>query len=211
MRVRCGLEGVSFSYCGEDGQETQVLHRLDLPLPEHGSVCLTGPSGCGKTTALRLLAGLEIPDEGRVVGFQGRRIAMLFQENRLLPWCSVLENVALGSGGGREGLAHARALLDAVGLAEQAGQLPGELSGGMQRRVALARMLARQGDTLLMDEPLKELDADTAQRMRGLIREHAQGKLMVLITHDLRDAQALCDTVITFEGPPLRPGSRCNS
>jgi len=203
--MSCGLEGVSFSYCGEDGQETQVLHRLDLPLPEVGSVCLTGPSGCGKTTALRLLAGLEQPGEGRVAGLEGRRIAMLFQENRLLPWCAALENVLLGMGGGREGLPRAHALLDAVGLADQADQLPNELSGGMQRRVALARMLAREGDVLLMDEPLKELDADTAQRLRGLIREHARGKLMVLITHDLRDAQALCDTVITFTGPPLQP------
>jgi len=203
MRVFCGLEGVSFSYNGEGGQETQVLHRLDLPLPKEGSVCLTGPSGCGKTTALRLLGGLEQPREGRVVGLEGRRIAMLFQDNRLLPWCTALENVLLGLGGGREGLPRTQALLDAVGLAEQAGQLPDELSGGMQRRVALARMLAREGDVLLLDEPLKELDADTAQRLRDLIREHARGKLMVLITHDLRDAQALCDTVITCAGPPL--------
>ena len=203
--MRCGLEGVSFSYYGENGQETQVLHRVHLPLPERGGVCLTGPSGCGKTTALRLLAGLEQPDEGRIVGMEGRRRAVLFQENRLLPWCSVLENVSLGTGGGREGSARALALLDAVGLADVAGQLPDELSGGMKRRVALARMLAREGDVLLLDEPLKELDADSASRMRSLIHAHARGKLLVLITHDLRDADALCDTVITCAGPPLQP------
>ncbi|MCL2544822.1 MAG: ATP-binding cassette domain-containing protein [Clostridia bacterium] len=204
--MRCGLEGVSFSYHGEGGLEIRVLDKVDLPLPERGGVCLTGPSGCGKTTALRLLAGLEAPGEGRVAGLQGRRLAVLFQENRLLPWSSVLENVVLGMGGGRggENLPRARVLLDAVGLADQANQLPGELSGGMKRRVALARMLARGGDVLLLDEPLKELDADTGSRMRLLIREHARGKLLVLITHDLRDAEALCDTVITCSGPPLR-------
>lgn len=202
--MRCGLEGVSFAYFGEHGQETHVMRQLDLPLPERGSVCLTGPSGCGKTTVLRLLAGLEQPGEGKVVGFEKRRIAVLFQENRLLPWCTALENVALGLGGGREVRSRARALLDAVGLGEQAAQLPDELSGGMQRRVALARMLAREGDVLLMDEPLKELDADTAERMRELIREHVRGKLLVLVTHDLRDAEALCDTVIACTGPPLR-------
>jgi ABC-type nitrate/sulfonate/bicarbonate transport system ATPase subunit len=115
--------------------------------------------------------------------------------------------VTLGVDGRREDRGpQALALLDAVGLAAQAEALPGELSGGMRRRVALARALARSGDALLLDEPLKELDADTALRMRDLIRERTRGKLLVLVTHNRAEAEALCDTVLPLTGPPLAYG-----
>ncbi len=195
----CGLEGVSMAF-----GEKQVLSRFDFPLPERGSVCLFGPSGCGKTTVLRLLAGLERPQEGRVVGMAGRKISLLFQENRLLPWCTVQENMLLAMSGDRERIGEARGMLEAVGLLAEAERLPGGLSGGMRRRVALARALAHGGDVLLLDEPLKELDAETALRMRTLIREHAEGRLLLLITHDAEEARALCETVLVCSGPPLR-------
>lgn len=196
--MQCGLDEVSFSF-----GEKAVLDAFSLALPWQGSVCLFGPSGCGKSTVLRLLAGLERPDTGRIIGMQGRRIAMLFQENRLLPWSSLVENVMLGMG--KEARAdQALAWLEAVGLEAEAWQRPDALSGGMRRRTALARALAMPSDVLLLDEPLKELDAQNQKRMQGLIHTQAQGKLMVLVTHDHREAEALCEHVWTFEGPPFR-------
>ena len=201
--MRCGLEGVRFAYEGK-----LVVDDFTLALPERGGVCLFGPSGCGKTTALRLLAGLERPDAGRVVGMEGKRVAMMFQEDRLLPWYTLRENLLLGMGKRadveKNGEGDALAWLDAVGLAGEAGRRPGELSGGMRRRAALARALARGGDVLMLDEPLKELDDANRQRLVGLIREQARGKLLVLVTHDREVAEALCDTVVLCQGPPLR-------
>jgi NitT/TauT family transport system ATP-binding protein len=198
MDMACGLEAVDFSY-----GEKQVLKGFTLALPATGSVCLFGPSGCGKTTALRLLAGLERPQAGRVVGLEGRCIAMMFQEDRLLPWCTLRENLLLGMGKGAQSQA-ALEWLETVGLGKEAGSLPGALSGGMRRRAALARALARNGDVLLLDEPLKELDAANALRLRPLILEHARDKLLVLITHDRQEAEALCQRIVPCDGPPLR-------
>lgn len=196
--MQCGLDNVSFAY-----GDKAVLDGVTLAFPWQGSVCLFGPSGCGKSTVLRLLAGLERPHAGRIVGMRERRIAMLFQENRLLPWSSLAENVLLGMG--KEARTdQALAWLEAVGLRTEAEQRPDALSGGMRRRAALARALAMPSDILLLDEPLKELDTENQQRMQSLIQTQAQRKLLVLVTHDRREAEALCEHVWTFEGPPFR-------
>lgn len=132
------LEDVSFAY----GQKP-VLQAVSLRFPKSGAVCLFGASGCGKTTLLRLLSGLEKPDKGRLTGLEGKRTAMLFQEDRLLPWLSVLENVAVVLEG-PDARARAADWLELVGLADAAHKRPAALSGGMRRRAALARALAVQ-------------------------------------------------------------------
>lgn len=180
-----------------------VLADFSLELPETGAVALMGPTGCGKTTLLRVLAGLLQPQSGRVEGLTGKRVAVLFQEDRLLPWLTARENVAAVLEKGETARAE-QALRDA-GLPESAfDKRPAELSGGMRRRVALARLLAYGGDVWLLDEPFKGLDADSRARVMQTVKRAGQGKLIVLVTHEKAEAQALSERIVTLAGPPLR-------
>lgn len=192
MSIR--LENVHFSY-----NSTTVCRGLDWQLPEKGVVCLWGPSGCGKTTLLRLLAGLETPQKGRVTGVQNG-VAMCFQEDRLLPWRSALENVTLATGGNEDA---ARRVLTRVGLSEYVDSHPASLSGGQNRRVALARALAAPGDVLLLDEPFTGLDEAAWRQIVPLIAERAEQCPVILVTHVMEEARALGAWTITLEGLPL--------
>lgn len=190
------LEQVSLSY-----GEKQVLRDFSCTLPESGLVCFFGPSGCGKTTLLQLLAGLRKPDSGLITGLDGKRVSVVFQENRLLPWLSVAENISLVTGGGA---ADALTWLEAVELAAEAQQPPAALSGGMQRRVAIARALAFDGDLLLLDEPFNGLDESLALRLLQRIQQQYAERLVVLITHDLELVRQQATQIIRVQGPPLQ-------
>ncbi len=179
------LDRVSFAYGG-----TPILTDFSLTLPQNGAVCLFGPSGCGKTTLLRLIAGLETP-AGGTVQCDAQRLAMVFQENRLVPWLTVRENLLLITD---DGDAVDRALA-AVSLQDAAAQYPDELSGGMQRRVALARALAFGGDLLLMDEPFNGLDDALKETVAKALRKRFARCPIVLVTHSLDEA-ALFDASI---------------
>ena len=186
-------KNLSFAY-----GNTPVLQDVTWQLPDHGVVCLWGPSGCGKTTLLRLLAGLEQPQSGTVEGV--RRVSMVFQEDRLLPWMSVLQNVMVT--GAEEYVA--RHYLLSVGLTEvELYALPKQLSGGQQRRVALARALAVKSDMLLLDEPFNGLDEDTWQNVVPQILSYARHKPVVLVTHIREQAEALGATLIPMAAIPL--------
>lgn len=176
------LEGVGKSF-----GERSVLRDVNLTLPQTGAYCFFGPSGCGKTTLLRLICGLERPDTGRIGRPAGLRFACHFQEDRLLPWYTAEQNLtlALGSAG------QARWWLERVGLQDAADLYPEELSGGMRRRVSLARALGYPGDVLALDEPVRELDAATAARMIDLIAQSRGDRLLLLVTHDPAQAEAL--------------------
>ncbi|HPU59111.1 MAG TPA: ATP-binding cassette domain-containing protein, partial [Candidatus Avimonas sp.] len=142
------LIDVSYSY---DGQK-KVLDGFSFEFPEKGAVCLMGPSGCGKTTLLRILAGLERPQRGTVEGISGKKPSYVFQENRLLPWLTAVENVAVAAAGENKH-SEAESLLKRMGLAGSEHKYPKELSGGMKKRVSIARALAAKGDFLILDEP----------------------------------------------------------
>ncbi len=182
------LRQVTFSYEGKE-----VLRDFTMEFPESGVVCLFGPSGCGKTTVLRLLAGLEQPDEGRLEGLENQRVSMVFQENRLLPWMSLLDNVAAVLTG-PDAKKQAAGWLRLVGL-ENPDQLPAALSGGMKRRVAIARALAAPGDLLLLDEPFTGIDEERRAEIAGHIRDRYAGKLVVLVTHDEAECALLHGTL----------------
>ena len=187
-----GLNHVSFAY-----DKTVVLQDVTWHLPPHGVVCLWGPSGCGKTTLLRLLAGLEKPQTGRIDGIG--RVSMVFQEDRLLPWRTALENVT--TVGADEDASYR--LLSALGLsAEELHALPAHLSGGQQRRVALARALAVQSDVLLLDEPFNGLDEDRWQDVVPLILAAAESRPVVMVTHIREQVQALNATVVHLTEAP---------
>ncbi|MBE6807129.1 MAG: ABC transporter ATP-binding protein [Ruminococcaceae bacterium] len=187
------LNDVSFAY-----DALPVCDRVSFLLPENGVTCLWGPSGCGKTTLLRLLAGLEKPTAGAVEGVE--RVSMVFQEDRLLPWLTALENVTVT--GATE--ADARAVLTTLGLCEEEMvALPRHLSGGQQRRVALARALAAESDLLLLDEPFNGLDEDTWQNVVPLIAAYAETRPVVLVTHIRPQAESLGAWMVPLTDTPL--------
>ncbi|MCI8554665.1 MAG: ATP-binding cassette domain-containing protein [Clostridiales bacterium] len=193
---------VSFSYRGQEGGR-ELLHRFSLELPEKGILCLSGPSGCGKTTLLRLLAGLEQPEKGQIEGLSGLIPAMAFQEDRLLPWCTVRENVALAAGGERP-QEEADTWLLRMELEDEADSFPARLSGGMKRRVALARALAAPAGLLLLDEPFTGLDRPLWERLVPLIAAEGQRRLIVMTTHQEEEAKALSARRLLLDGPPLK-------
>lgn len=174
----------------------RVLDGIDLVLAPGEFVAVVGRSGCGKSTLLRAIAGLDPLDAGAVKGSEQMR--MMFQEARLLPWKTVLENVRLGVAGDA---APAQAALQAVGLGGRSEDWPAALSGGQKQRVALARALVHQPPLLLLDEPLGALDALTRIEMQRLIESLwlARGFTAVLVTHDVQEAIALADRVLVVE------------
>lgn len=184
------LKHVSMAYGAK-----RVFADFSLSLPERGEYAVLGPSGCGKTTLLRLIAGLETPQSGQILR-PDAPIAFCFQEDRLLPWRTVRENIALAlpAGARRDAARAARlaqAWLERVGLPEEGDAWPSSLSGGMKRRAALARALAFDAPVLLMDEPFRALDDAAHTDMLRLVRQCAQGKLLVLVTHEQRDAEGM--------------------
>ncbi len=184
------LEGVCKGFEGR-----AVLTDVSLTLRSGGRYCFFGPSGCGKTTLLRLICGLERPDGGRVARPAGLRFACHFQENRLLPWYTALENLALIGPG-------AEAWLERAELSEAAKQYPDELSGGMKRRLSLARALMYPADVLALDEPVREMDEAMAARMLRLIDASAGNRMLLLVTHDRRQAEALGCEIIPMKKTP---------
>lgn len=188
--------------------ERTVLADIDLAIAPGEFVAVVGRSGCGKSTLLRLIAGLESADGGAVEVGAGEgtgkdtgedNTRLMFQEARLLPWKSVLDNVALGLQGGA---ARAQEALATVGLASRARDWPAMLSGGQRQRVALARALVHAPRLLLLDEPLGALDALTRIEMQRLIEAlwRRQGFTAVLVTHDVQEALALADRVLVVDG-----------
>ena len=185
-----------------------AVDGVDLEVGRGEMLTLLGPSGCGKTTLLRLVAGLDQPDEGtveiagrRVAGPGGsvpperRRVGMVFQDHALFPHLSVAENVAYGIRRDPDRSLRVTELLDLVSLPDASTRMPHELSGGMQQRVAIARALAPRPDLVLLDEPFSNLDAALRTQLRVDLREilRAAGATAVLVTHDQDEALTLGD------------------
>ena len=188
------LENITFRY-----GDKLVLDRFSLEIPGDGLTALSGPSGCGKTTLLRVLAGLAKPETGTVDGVNPSRTAFLFQEDRLLPWRTVGQHITDVLPRARRG-----EQADWLAFAELSGEEnahPAELSGGMARRLALARCAALGGELLLLDEPFAGVDPRRAARI--LERLQGLGVPIVLTSHQ-PPVLAACDRVIALEGPPLR-------
>ena len=200
---------------GQGARAFDAVQDIALDVAPGEFVCLLGPSGCGKSTLLGALAGHLKPASGRIL-VDGQPVrgphpdrGLVFQQHTLFPWKKVLDNVAFGlkmQGVGRqERRARALDMLKLVGLAEFQGAYPAQLSGGMQQRAEIARVLINRPRVMLMDEPFGALDAQTRMMMqRQLLDAWAQVRTtIVFITHDIDEALFLGDRVLVM-GP--RPG-----
>lgn len=182
-----------------------VLKDVNLRISPGQFVAVVGRSGCGKSTLLRLLAGLEKTTSGDLLSGNAQLskvqddTRLMFQDDRLLPWKKVIDNVGLGLKGNWRPAA--QAALEEVGLADRANEWPAALSGGQKQRVALARALVHRPRLLLLDEPLGALDALTRIEMQSLIERLWQqhGFTVLLVTHDVSEAVTVADRVILIE------------
>ena len=166
-----------------------VLDGVSFALRE-GVTCLMAPSGAGKTTLLRLLLGLEKADGGQITGLAGRRISAVFQEDRLLPGLDAEGNLRFALGADYDE-GRAAELLGELGLSDVGGKAVRDYSGGMRRRLALARALLFPCDILLLDEPFTGLDPENRRRAAACVRRHGAGKIVFVVTHEASDAEAL--------------------
>src|SRR3990172_1317576 len=217
------IEGLTKRYAHRIKGEVYAARDVSLAVEPGEFVTLLGPSGCGKTTTLRMIAGFEHPDAGRVyIGEQDvtelmanrRNIGFVFQNYALFPHLSVFENVAYGLRvQGRTGAEIGRAateVLALVGLPGYERQFPNQLSGGEQQRVALARAIVIRPRVLLFDEPLSNLDAKLRVHMRGEIRELQKTLSItaVYVTHDQEEAMAVSDRIAVMnQGTVVQEGT----
>ena len=217
MTDRSGVElrDLSLRYDGRGGR-VAALEEVDLTIRPGEFVAVVGPSGCGKTTLLKLIAGFLEPSSG-TARFDGETIAgpspergVVFQQANLYPWMSVLDNVALGLRFERVPKAHreteARRQLALVGLEDFADAAPYELSGGMQQRAQIARVLATDPEVLLLDEPFGALDALTRERLQDELHRlwRATGKSALFITHGIEESVYLASRVVVMSPRPGR-------
>lgn len=178
--------------------EKAVLRDFSLTIPDRGVIALQGPSGCGKTTLLRILAGLERPQAGTLKDLSPQQTALLFQDDRLLPWRTARQQLT-------DVLPRSRwdevpTLLELVELSGEESAYPAQLSGGMGRRLALARCLALEAKLYLLDEPFAGVDLPRALRI--LERLRTWGAPILLVSHE-PELLAKADVVLSLDGPPL--------
>jgi NitT/TauT family transport system ATP-binding protein len=214
-RPQLAIRGVTKRFPVDDG-EIEALARIDLTIDTGAFVCLIGASGCGKSTLLRILAGFEEPTTGDVAALglpivgPGRDRGMVFQDYALFPWMTVTQNIGFGPRQRqlprKEVQSIASQFVKLVGLERFADRYPGQLSGGMKQRVAIARVLANNASVLLMDEPFGALDALTREQLQHELLQiwSRTGVTVVFVTHSVEEAVLLADRVLVMSAGPGR-------
>ena len=180
-------------------RDKEVFHNLSMTFCESQSNCLMGPSGSGKTTIINMLMKLVKPDCGVIEGLDGRRIAAVFQEDRLIEHWNAVKNVRLVC---------SRMVTDEiicsefqkVSLSEDIKKPVRQYSGGMKRRVAIVRAMLADSDLIIMDEPFKGLDSELKTQVIEYVKKRVAGKTVIIVTHDIQEAQQLEAHLITIKG-----------
>ena len=211
--VKLKVEDLSKKFDTTKG-EILALNKINLEIHRREFITVIGPSGCGKTTLIRILAGLDFPTSGNVL-LEGKKMegpsaerGMVFQDYTLFPWLSVKKNVMFGLEikglGSLKAEAEAMEWLEIVGLAKFADAYPGQLSGGMKQRVAIARSLANRPEILFLDEPFGALDAQTRASMQAYLLKIWQNVDVTIffVTHDLDEAVYLSDRILVLRSNP---------
>lgn len=208
------IKNISKTYDSKENITVDALNNINLEIKENEFICIVGASGCGKSTLLRIIAGLENATEGKIFYNNKellkatREIGMVFQDYSLLPWRTVLDNIALGlefrGENKKKRLNIASEYLKLIGMEEFGKAYSYELSGGMQQRVAIARALANDPKVLLMDEPFGALDAHTRILLqKELLRIWEENKkTIIFVTHSVDEAVYLADKVIVMSNKP---------
>lgn len=209
-------KGISKSFTSRSGVRVEALRDISIQSPSDSLTCVLGPTGSGKSSLMRILAGLETPDAGtaKVAGrwpsqLSGQ-IGYLTQHHALLPWLKVRDNIALPmrlrGASAQERSNRAAAIAESLGLAQALELYPYELSGGMQRRAALGRLLAQEASYWLMDEPFTNLDERTQHELQALLLRLAdENSISVMfVTHSVDEAVWLADKIIVLTAGPGR-------
>ena len=206
--LRVDIRGKSFA----SGNRGPILGDILLDIKAQEIIAVLGPSGSGKTTLLRMIAGLDADFNGQITGSDGvvgapsARRGLVFQDARLLAWRTVRQNVAFGLPGSMKEVRSARVdqMLELVGLSPAQHAWPRELSGGMEKRAALARALVGSPDLLMLDEPFGALDIQSRLGLQDeLVSLHRQlGFSVLLVTHDIEEAVYLADRIVILGGSP---------
>ena len=213
------LSQLAITFALKTGYSHCAVEEIDLAVAPGEFVAIVGPTGCGKSTLLNAAAGLLKPSAGMVeidgagLGGLNDKAGYLFQQDALMPWKTAIDNVAVAlepqGVARREALDRARKWLGRVGLSSFADRYPHMLSGGQRKRVALAQILIRDPQILLMDEPFGPLDAQTRQIMGNLLlqlwapdEQNGDKKAVMFVTHDLEEAIALSDRVVVMSAGP---------
>ena len=214
MAEKFVIQGLSKIFASHDKAPVEALRDINLTIADGEFVSIVGASGSGKSTLLRIIDGLETSSggsvlvDGKAVTRPGRDRAMVFQQDSLLPWRTVLDNVAYGlllAGTARaEATAAAQRFVDLTGLQGFERHYPHQLSGGMRQRVNVARALAMDPQILLLDEPFASLDAQTREIMQSELLNiwQAQQKTVLFVTHQIDEAVYLSDRVVVFSARP---------
>lgn len=183
------INNISFSY-----GEKNIITNFSLNIAEGDRVCIFGESGCGKTTLLRILLGLEAPQSGTISGIEMLKPSVVFQENRLLPFKTVLQNITVVGADEDSAMLH----LTALGLSDSARLYPSKLSGGMCRRAAIARALSADYDYLVLDEPFSGLDENNIISAARHISRSVGNRPLIMVSHQVSEAKLLGAGIINI-------------
>ncbi len=181
------IKNISFSY-----NDKKIITDFSLNINKGDKICFFGESGCGKTTLLRLISGLEKPQEGSIIYNECYNFSIVFQENLLLPFKNIIDNITLFGASEENAIQN----LKALGLRDVLHKMPDELSGGMQRRVALARALSNDFNILILDEPFNGLDDENIENSTKHILSISQDRPIILVSHSVKEAELLGTKII---------------
>lgn len=189
----------------------KVLDNISISFPENKTTCILGPSGCGKTTLLNIIAGLLDADSGELIGFENEDISFVFQEDRLIPWKNVEDNLAFvlkKNTDKREVDKLINHYLELVGLEKYKHYYPKDLSGGMKQRINILRAFIYDSKILIMDEPFKSLDIDNKQIVMDFFEElmKIEKRTCIMVTHNIEEAEKLGDRIVMLTDKPTRVG-----